>query len=105
MEPSESVIAHVVTVEEELRDKALKLYADVASFFIPEKMASDFKAKDIQLGHSYFLANSLNELSLKLQYEIKPLLKEYIKDGILISFKNEVGINLTEKAIDDIKII
>lgn len=104
IEPSFTVITEVVPEENGLRDKALKLFAAVASFFTYEKMASDFKAKDIQLGHSYFLAQTESDLSLKLQFEIKPLLKEYIKDGILISVKNEEGIDLTEQEIDNLKI-
>ena len=46
-------------------------------------LQSDFKSKDVQLGHSYFLAKSEEELSMKLKYEIQPLLNEYVKDGIL----------------------
>lgn len=104
IDPSPDVIKIVVPEENGLRDKALKLFADVALFFTTDKMASDFKAKDIQLGHSYFLAKTENELSLKLEFEIKPLLKEYIKDGILISNKNGNGIDLTEQDIDNLKI-
>ena len=36
------------------------------------------------LGHSYFIANDTKELEEKLKYQIKPLLLEYIKDGILV---------------------
>lgn len=104
IEPSYNVITQVVPEANGLREKALKLFADVSSFFTNEKMASDFKAKDIQLGHSYFLAQTEDELSLKLQFEIKPLLKEYIKDGILISVKDLKGIDLTELEIDQLKI-
>ena len=104
IEPSATVISDVVPAENGLRDKALKLFANVASFFTNERMASDFKAKDIQLGHSYFLAKTENELSLKLEFEIKPLLKEYIKDGILLSIKNDKGEDLTEQEIDNLKI-
>jgi hypothetical protein len=52
-------------------------------------LVGDFKPEDVWIGHSYFLtekkddSSALLELKLKLQYEIKPLLKEYVKDGIL----------------------
>jgi 5-methylcytosine-specific restriction protein B len=46
-------------------------------------LQSDFKAKDVQLGHSYFLVENEKQLKLKLEFEIKPLLNEYVKDGIL----------------------
>ena len=39
--------------------------------------------KDVQLGHSYFLVDSLSELNMKLEFEIKPILFEYVKDGVL----------------------
>ena len=43
------------------------------------------------LGHSYFLAKNINELRLKLEYEIIPLIKEYEKDGILTVDKNRLN--------------
>ena len=35
------------------------------------------------VGHSYFMAESTDELKMKLEYEIIPLIKEYYKDGII----------------------
>lgn len=46
-------------------------------------LSSDFSSVDVQIGQSYFLADSTEQLRLKLQYEIKPILREYIRDGIL----------------------
>lgn len=43
----------------------------------------DFNIDDIMIGHSYFICTSDEDLNLKLDYEIKPLLREYVKDGIL----------------------
>lgn len=60
-----------------------------------ESLASDFRPEDIWIGHSYFICKKENSienedddkakpiLNMKLKYEIIPLLKEYIKDGIL----------------------
>ena len=39
--------------------------------------------KDLMPGHSYFMAKGENELYLKLEYEIKPLIREYAKDSII----------------------
>ena len=36
------------------------------------------------VGHSYFMAKTKSELDSKLEYEVKPLLLEYLRDGILI---------------------
>jgi MoxR-like ATPase len=60
-----------------------------------DSLAADFRPEDIWIGHSYFICKkqNINEdeyddkakpiLNMKLKYEIIPLLKEYIKDGIL----------------------
>jgi|JI9StandDraft_1071089.scaffolds.fasta_scaffold25156_1 5-methylcytosine-specific restriction protein B len=64
------------------KTKALKLF-DKVHALINENISSDFSADDLMVGHSYFLANDDDELRLKLEFEIKPLLKEYLKDGIL----------------------
>lgn len=60
-----------------------------------EYLTNDFEPKDVWLGHSYFLQKlpkDANEqtiendpiaFKLRLKYEIKPILEEYIKDGIL----------------------
>ena len=60
-----------------------------------DSLASDFRTEDIWIGHSYFICKKENSneneddtiakpiLNMKLKYEIIPLLKEYIKDGIL----------------------
>ena len=38
---------------------------------------------DLMPGHSYFMANSRDELDLKWEYEVLPLLREYKKDGLI----------------------
>lgn len=49
-------------------------------------LSSEFDPKDVALGHSYFIDKSVEggSMTIRLEYEIKPILKEYIKDGILI---------------------
>ncbi|WP_255569496.1 AAA family ATPase [Cellulophaga sp. HaHa_2_95] len=49
-----------------------------------EHLSDEFKAKDVQLGHSYFIYTEDN-FKYNLNYEIKPILKEYVTDGILKS--------------------
>ena len=49
-----------------------------------ETLSRDFDAEDVQIGHTYFLAPNEEELNIKIKYQIIPILKEYIKDGILI---------------------
>lgn len=58
-------------------------------------LSEEFEPKDVWLGHSYFIQhyeqdeNGIKDESkrvdftLRLEYEIKPILREYVKDGIL----------------------
>ncbi|OWP78397.1 hypothetical protein BWG23_02480 [Flavobacterium oreochromis] len=63
--------------------------------FKPSKhLSSDFKPEEVMLGHSYFitkekvdgtkLPDENKQIELKLKYEVVPILKEYVKDGILL---------------------
>lgn len=82
-----------------LNKKAKELFKLVSQIFVnkvegekenSEYLAPDFNCKDVQLGHSYFLLREgteeeqLTELSMRLQYEIMPILNEYVKDGLLL---------------------
>lgn len=49
-----------------------------------EHLSEEFQAKDVQLGHSYFIYSEDN-FKYNLEYEIKPILREYVTDGILKS--------------------
>jgi len=84
--------------------KATKLFESIEKLFKGDnaQISSDFDANDVQLGHSYFLPSQKDiseedfykELSIKLKYEIKPILYEYIKDGVLLDSAREVVKNL-----------
>ena len=57
-----------------------------------DTLSPEFNPDDVMLGHSYFIADSNEELENKLNYQVIPLLKEYIKDGVLTeSVLNERG--------------
>ncbi|MFK8283848.1 McrB family protein [Capnocytophaga canis] len=47
-----------------------------------EHLSSEFDAKDVWLGHSYFITKDI-DIQTRLDYEIKPILREYVKDGVL----------------------
>ena len=70
--------------------KALALFDEIngkgtddKTSFIATHQAGDFDLEDLKVGHSYFIAKDLPELQRKMRYEVIPLLREYIKDGIL----------------------
>ena len=79
------------------KDNALNLFDNVEKI-IKENLNEEFEFDDIMIGHSYFMAEKEEELKRKLEYEIKPLLLEYYKDGIL---KNDSSV---KKAIKDLAI-
>ena len=79
------------------RELALLKFDSVKDFIINNK-TSDFEVDDLMIGHSYFLSESVDELKLKLEYEVVPLLKEYLKDGIIRN--NEETKNFVKSLLD-----
>lgn len=72
-----------------LKDKAVALFNDIKKFIeSPKHLCGDMSIDDLMVGHSYFMAEDEEELKDKVEYEIVPLINEYINDGIL-NVKNE----------------
>ena len=67
------------------------LFAKVANLF-DTNLSPEFKKEDVQLGHSYFITEH-TPIDIRWEYEIKPILLEYVKDGILIGQNIEEKIN------------
>ncbi|RPA66887.1 AAA family ATPase [Cyclobacteriaceae bacterium YHN15] len=87
-----------------VHDSAKGYFKEVSSLFVknykevleseqaPERsdcLSPDFRPEDVWIGHSYFLTDKTGEeakleIDIKMKYEVVPLLKEYLKDGILI---------------------
>jgi len=63
-------------------NKAKALFSAVKIIF-DQYTSPEFDQQSIQIGHSYFLVDD-NEIQMKLKYEIKPLLLEYVNDGVLL---------------------
>jgi 5-methylcytosine-specific restriction protein B len=63
-------------------ETARAIFSDVKKF-IEQHQCADMDIDDLMVGHSYFMASSDSELKQKIIYEVIPLVKEYIKDGIL----------------------
>ena len=67
-----------------LKDKAIALFDDIKSFIVsPKHLCGDLGIDDLMIGHSYFMASDEEELKNKIEYEVLPLIAEYINDGIL----------------------
>lgn len=68
----------------DLKSDAITRFEKVWDFLNSENNRSnDMEFEDLMVGHSYFMAKSSDELKLKWEYEVIPLLKEYQKDGLL----------------------
>lgn len=72
-------------------------------------LAAEFRPEDVWLGHSYFIQTKEKDkdgkdilvpehFSIRLEYEIKPILMEYVKDGILI---NTIKVGDKEIKVED----
>ena len=84
------------SVPSDVKNASLALFAQIngigrndSSSFIAKHKASDFELEDLKVGHSYFMAKDMASLKLKMRYEVVPLIKEYIKDGILRSMTDD----------------
>lgn len=79
---------HVITVEpgKVFREKE---FNDIAAIF--ENYATD-EELNLQPGQAYFIVSSTNpdeEIKTRLKYEIMPLIKEYLNDGMLSRAKDD----------------
>lgn len=83
LESQSDVIRDYYHNEGELMEKEISLFTSVRDL-IKDNLNSDFDLKDIMIGHSYFLAKSGDEYKLNLEYKIRPLLEEYLRDGIIL---------------------
>lgn len=66
---------------DELCDVALGYFDEVSTLF--DNVSNEFDKDDVMVGHSYFMAENKDELDLKMEYEVRPLLLEYVRDGVL----------------------
>lgn len=69
--------------DEGLKETALHLFDEVKRYLNESSSNLDFD--DLMVGHSYFMSNSIDDLMLRYEYGIKPLLEEYRKDGVIIT--------------------
>ncbi|GET44987.1 McrB family protein [Capnocytophaga felis] len=68
-------------LSEEVESFNSDLFYKVASLF-DNHLSQEFKKEEVQLGHSYFITENI-DIQTRLEYEIKPILREYVKDGVL----------------------
>ena len=64
-------------------------FEDTLKLIPSETLSEDYRPEDVWIGHSYFIMNGEEEVRDRLLFEIIPLLKEYIRDGILLEDAQE----------------
>ena len=65
-----------------VNEKAAMLFDQVAELFNSDNLNSEYYKDDVQIGHTYFLVTSEDQLFLRFRYQIVPILREYYKDGL-----------------------
>lgn len=83
IEAKSDVIREFYNGNGELMKKELLLFTSVSDL-IKDNLNPDFDLNNIMVGHSYFLAKSDDDFELNLEYKIRPLLEEYLRDGIIV---------------------
>lgn len=89
---------------EELRDKALRMFEEVAKLFAKDAnyLSPDYRSEDVHVGHTYFMkCKTEDELRLKFTHQVLPLLREYIADGVLLPNSEEPIANLAASYASD----
>ena len=98
--------------------KAVALFDRIAELFDPSNLSPEYYRDDVQVGHTYFLVSSEEQLFLRFRYQILPILREYYKDGmfqferpdtdadgwygLLRCISGEIDINSEEEQVKDI---
>ena len=77
-----------------LNETSKNLFEKIEKLF-NEYIAPEFNKDDVLIGHSYFITESSEDLKENLEYKIKPLLIEYVRDGILKPEVENIIKNLT----------
>ena len=76
----------------ELGDQFKSELFDKVTNLFNSNLSPEFKKEEVQLGHSYFITKN-TPIGIRWEYEIKPILLEYVKDGILVGEGIETTIN------------
>ena len=72
-----------------------ELFEEISAIF--EKYASDSEL-NLQPGGAYFMASTIEELNQKIEYELMPLIKEYLEEGTWFLQQENLAIYSTEKS-------
>ena len=89
---TDGMTAEEVSSQNAINTKAVRLFDRIAELFNTSNLNSEYYRDDIQIGHTYFLVKSEDQLFLRFKYQILPILREYYKDG-MFQFEQPDGDN------------
>lgn len=90
-----NVISNYEEYDNGTKEKAEGLFDEI-KHLISDNINADLDAEDLMIGHSYFLCKSADDLLMRLECEIIPLIQEYEKDGIVMLDKAEMKTKFNE---------
>ena len=82
LKSNKKVVEDFYKNDAEIKAKAVEYFNKVDKFIRNNKFG-DADFDDLMVGHCYFMAKDILSLEDKMKYEVKPLLLEYLKDGLL----------------------
>lgn len=75
----------------EINEKAAVLFERIAELFNEDNLNSEYYKDDVQIGHTYFLVSTEEQLYMRFRYQMLPILREYFKDGMFQFDRSEVA--------------
>ena len=79
-----------------LKNKTAEKFFDLVDGVFAH-LSADYDKEDVCIGHSYFLADGV-ELANKIIYQVVPILREYLKDGVLVKGAESVIMEIESQA-------
>jgi 5-methylcytosine-specific restriction protein B len=87
LKSDKNVISTYDKYDSDVKEKAEGLFEEIKDL-ISTNINADLDVDDLMVGHSYFLCKTADDLKMRLEYEIIPLIEEYEKDGIIMLDKS-----------------
>ena len=77
------------------KEKAENLFDEIKDF-ISININQDLDTEDLMIGHSYFLCKTADDLKMRVEFEMIPLIEEYEEDGIIMREKSAMKTKFEE---------
>lgn len=87
LKSDKNVISSYDKYDSGVKEKAENLFDEIKDL-ISANINADLEADDLMIGHSYFLCKGVDDLKMRLECEMIPLIEEYEKDGIIMLDRN-----------------